>query len=195
MLNPASPVPLYRQLADDLLASIRDGRLHVGSRIPGEHELAERHGIGRPTVRQATEVLVRRGVLQRRRGAGTFVARPPQDVDLFSLGGTLSAFEGGGAAARPGGASVSGGEAAAARYGTLSVYYLGGVGSVELDGAALPDPPLTGYRVRAGRHVLRCRLPRDAEPHTLEVIVEPGRETVVEYELGGRPRATIGETP
>ncbi len=98
MLNPASPVPLYRQLADDLLASIRDGRLHVGSRIPGEHELAERHGIGRPTVRQATEVLVRRGVLQRRRGAGTFVARPPQDVDLFSLGGTLSAFEGGGAA-------------------------------------------------------------------------------------------------
>ena len=105
------------------------------------------------------------------------------------------AVEGGGAAARPGGASVSGGEAAAARYGTLSVYYLGGVGSVELDGAALPDPPLTGYRVRAGRHVLRCRLPRDAEPHTLEVIVEPGRETVVEYELGGRPRATIGETP
>jgi GntR family transcriptional regulator len=43
-------------------------------------------------VRQATDVLVRRGQLERRRGAGTFVAERPREVDLFSLGGTIAAF-------------------------------------------------------------------------------------------------------
>jgi GntR family transcriptional regulator len=92
VLNAASPIPLYRQLADTLLADIRAKRYGPGRRIPSEHALALRYGIGRPTVRQATDLLVRRHVLERRRGAGTFVSKTPEGVDLLSLAGTLEAF-------------------------------------------------------------------------------------------------------
>lgn len=93
MLNPTSPVPLYRQLADELVGEVRGGALGVGARLPSEHELARRFCVGRPTVRQATELLVRRGMIERRRGSGTFVRAPRQDVDLFTLSGTIAAFE------------------------------------------------------------------------------------------------------
>src|SRR5688572_13433208 len=96
MLNPASPLPLYQQLADELLREIESGSLSPGQRLPSEPELSRRHRIGRPTVRQATELLVRRGLIERRRGAGTFVREAPRRVDLFSLGGTLSSFREGG---------------------------------------------------------------------------------------------------
>ena len=92
MLDPNSPLPLYHQLADWLAEQIRLGKLAAGDRLPSEHELAARFGVGRPTVRQATDVLVRRGAVERRRGAGTFVRAGGRGVDLFSLGGTRSAF-------------------------------------------------------------------------------------------------------
>jgi len=91
-LNPHSPVPLYRQLADILLSRIRTGDYPPGARIPSEPELAAGCGIGRPTVRQATDVLVRSGVLSRVRGSGTYVRSAPKEVDLFSFAGTLTAF-------------------------------------------------------------------------------------------------------
>ncbi len=94
MLNPQSPLPLYHQLADRLTAMIRAGEYESGARIPSEHQLAATYGIGRPTVRQAIDVLVRRRMLVRRRGAGTFVRNDqPHEIDLFSLAGTTSAFQ------------------------------------------------------------------------------------------------------
>jgi GntR family transcriptional regulator len=95
-LNTRSPIPLYHQLADWLLAGIRAGEFAAGSRIPSEPELARTFGIGRPTVRQATELLIRRRRLERRRGSGTFVVEPPEQVDLFSLTGTMASFRRGG---------------------------------------------------------------------------------------------------
>jgi GntR family transcriptional regulator len=92
MLNTQSPIPLYHQLADILLEGIRSGDYPPGFRIPSEPQLAREYGIGRPTVRQAIDVLVRKRLLSRRRGSGTFVRRPEQEVDLFSLAGTSSAF-------------------------------------------------------------------------------------------------------
>jgi GntR family transcriptional regulator len=92
MLNPGSPIPLYRQLADLLMESIRAGKYPPGSRIPSEHQLAAVHQLGRPTIRQAVEQLVRKGMLVRRRGSGTYVREPQQDVDLFSLDGTSASF-------------------------------------------------------------------------------------------------------
>jgi GntR family transcriptional regulator len=93
MLNAASPVPLYHQLAERLLAEILGGRYSPGSKLPSEHELAETFGLGRPTVRQATAALIQRGLLERRRGSGTYVRSVPAQVDLFSLSGTLMSFE------------------------------------------------------------------------------------------------------
>jgi GntR family transcriptional regulator len=93
MLNTASPLPLYHQLADLLTSQIRAGQYTPGDRIPSEHQLAAIYGIGRPTVRQALDVLVRRRLLVRRRGSGTYVAPAEHEVDLFSLAGTTSAFQ------------------------------------------------------------------------------------------------------
>ncbi|MEI9948455.1 MAG: GntR family transcriptional regulator [Pseudomonadota bacterium] len=96
MLNPASPLPLYHQLAALLSGRIASGELSIGARLPSEPELSRQHGIGRPTVRQATELLVQRGLIERRRGSGTYVRKAEQRVDLFSLTGTMSSFQKGG---------------------------------------------------------------------------------------------------
>jgi GntR family transcriptional regulator len=92
MLNPASPIPLYRQLADLLADQIGKGDYPPGSRIPSEPRLSAMHGIGRPTVRQAIDALARKGLLSRRRGSGTYVRESAQEVDLFSLDGTSASF-------------------------------------------------------------------------------------------------------
>ncbi|MEJ2201066.1 MAG: GntR family transcriptional regulator [Desulfuromonadaceae bacterium] len=92
MLNPRAPTPLYYQLAQKLEAGIAAGTYPTGSRIPSEPQLAARYGIGRPTVRQAIDSLVRKGLLSRRRGSGTYVCEPPQEIDLFSLDGTGASF-------------------------------------------------------------------------------------------------------
>jgi GntR family transcriptional regulator len=92
MLNSQSPIPLYHQLADIILAKIRSGEYLPGSRIPSEHSLAATYGIGRPTARQAIDILVRKRILARRRGSGTFVRVHQEEVDLFSLAGTMSSF-------------------------------------------------------------------------------------------------------
>ena len=93
MLDATSPLPLYHQLAEELLAQIRSGAIGAGDKLPSEHSLAERYGVGRPTVRQATDSLIQRGLLMRKRGSGTFVRQVPAQVDLFSLAGTLVSFD------------------------------------------------------------------------------------------------------
>ena len=93
MLNLQSPIPLYRQLADILGRKIRAGEYTPGERIPSEHRLAQVYGIGRPTARQATDYLVRKRLLVRRRGSGTYVVQAPEEIDLFSLAGTMASFE------------------------------------------------------------------------------------------------------
>jgi GntR family transcriptional regulator len=93
VLDASSPLPLYHQLAEELLAQIRSGSLGAGEKLPSEHALAERYGVGRPTVRQATDTLIQRGLLVRKRGSGTYVRQVPAQVDLFSLAGTLVSFD------------------------------------------------------------------------------------------------------
>lgn len=93
MLNHESPVPLYYQLANLLMAKIRSGEYASGSKIPSEHVLADRYHIGRPTVRQATDILIRKKMLVRKRGSGTFVRSEDHEIDLFSFAGTIYSFQ------------------------------------------------------------------------------------------------------
>ncbi|WP_136795611.1 GntR family transcriptional regulator [Desulfosediminicola ganghwensis] len=92
-IDKASPVPLYHQLAELLQQEISSGRFQSGEKIPSENVLADLYRIGRPTVRQAIDSLVRKRLLVRRRGSGTFVAETPERVDLFSLAGTMASFK------------------------------------------------------------------------------------------------------
>ncbi len=92
MLNTQSPIPLYHQLADIILTRIKSEEYLPGEKIPPELKLAAEYRIGRPTVRQAIDVLVNKGFLTRKRGSGTFVCTPKEEIDLFSLDGTGSSF-------------------------------------------------------------------------------------------------------
>ena len=72
-LERSSPVPLYFQVAGQLERAIVDGSLAPGDRIVNEIELAARLGLSRPTMRQAIQVLVDKGMVVRKRGVGTQV--------------------------------------------------------------------------------------------------------------------------
>ena len=74
VIERASPLPLYHQLAEQLRAAIEDGRLKPGDPFENEMALAGRLELSRPTVRRAIGELVSRGLLVRRRGVGTTVA-------------------------------------------------------------------------------------------------------------------------
>ncbi|MEH2478044.1 GntR family transcriptional regulator [Nitrobacteraceae bacterium AZCC 2146] len=67
---------LYADLARNLHRAISSGKHRPGSFLPGEHELAEVHGVSRATVRAALNMLEREGLVERRRGAGTLVLEP-----------------------------------------------------------------------------------------------------------------------
>lgn len=73
--GPGGPTPLYRELSDRIGRQIEGGDLSPGAALPPERTLAELHGVSRVTVRKAMEQLSSRGLIEQRRGAGTFVAR------------------------------------------------------------------------------------------------------------------------
>ena len=64
----------YEQVADRIAADIRAGRLTPGDRLPSERDLARRLEVGRASVREAIAALQVAGVLETRRGSGSFVA-------------------------------------------------------------------------------------------------------------------------
>jgi GntR family transcriptional regulator len=86
-IDRGSPVPLYFQLAQHLEAAIQSGALEAGARLENEAELAAHLGLSRPTVRSAFLYLANKGMIVRKRGAGTVVAnkRIDRDVGLTSL--------------------------------------------------------------------------------------------------------------
>ncbi|HEY9328724.1 MAG TPA: GntR family transcriptional regulator [Streptomyces sp.] len=92
-VDRSSPVPLYYQLAQQLEAAIADGRLAAGGLLGNEIELAARLGLSRPTVRQAIQSLVDKGLLVRRRGVGTQVlhSKVRRPLELSSLYDDLEA--------------------------------------------------------------------------------------------------------
>ncbi|WLW50597.1 GntR family transcriptional regulator [Streptomyces sp. YU58] len=86
-LDRASPVPLYYQLAQQLEAAIEHGVLAPGNLLGNEIDLSVRLGLSRPTVRQAIQSLVDKGLLVRRRGVGTQVvhSQVKRPLELSSL--------------------------------------------------------------------------------------------------------------
>jgi GntR family transcriptional regulator/MocR family aminotransferase len=72
-LDPDGREPLRRQLAAELRASIRAGRLRAGVRLPASRALAAQLGVSRGVVTDAYEQLTAEGWLASRQGAGTTV--------------------------------------------------------------------------------------------------------------------------
>ncbi len=86
-LDRSSPVPLYFQVAEQISEAIRRGDLVPGARLDNEILLADRLGLSRPTIRQAIQYLVDKGLLVRKRGVGTQVVhgQVKRSVELTSL--------------------------------------------------------------------------------------------------------------
>ena len=73
-LDPASALPLYRQLSDSIRQLIVGGSLQAGDRLPATRELAGRLGLNRTTVSAAYAALEESGLLHGQVGRGSFVA-------------------------------------------------------------------------------------------------------------------------
>jgi GntR family transcriptional regulator len=91
-LQRASPEPLYQQLARQFETAIREGHLQPGSQIESEDALTKRYKVSRITIRQAIDDLVRKQLLVRKQGKGTFVIGPTVRHDLRRLHGLLGSL-------------------------------------------------------------------------------------------------------
>lgn len=82
-----SRVPLYAQVEAVLAAAIADGTYPPGSRLPNEDSLIERFGVSRTTIHKTVRNLIERGLIEIRRGKGTFVTQPRITQELTELSG------------------------------------------------------------------------------------------------------------
>lgn len=80
-----SAIPLYIQIAESLKARIESGVLSDGDRLPPERALSEMLGVNRLTLRRALRLLAGDGLLIRRQGKGTYIARPKIERHAGSL--------------------------------------------------------------------------------------------------------------
>lgn len=80
----------WRLIAEELRADITEGRLREGDRLPAENALAERFGVNRHTARQALASLAAEGLVESRRGSGTFVTGGSVHVHRIGMRTRLS---------------------------------------------------------------------------------------------------------
>jgi GntR family transcriptional regulator len=69
-------MPAYKKIQGAIIKRIESGQLKPGDTVDSERELAKIHKVSLMTARHALTALEREGLVQRRRGAGTFVAPP-----------------------------------------------------------------------------------------------------------------------
>lgn len=74
--NGRDGTPAYKRIQSAILNRIESGELKPGDAVQSERELAKIHAVSLMTARHALVALEREGRVQRRRGAGTFVAPP-----------------------------------------------------------------------------------------------------------------------
>jgi DNA-binding FadR family transcriptional regulator len=69
-------------LYDAILQSIMESELKEGDRLPGEEALSAQYGVSRPTVREVLARLRAGGYIVSRQGAGSYVGRPPNQINV-----------------------------------------------------------------------------------------------------------------
>jgi GntR family transcriptional regulator len=78
---------LYDRVESVLATAIADGSLPPETQLPPEESLIERFKVSRTTVRKAIQNLIERGLVEVRRGKGTFVTQPRITQELTELTG------------------------------------------------------------------------------------------------------------
>src|SRR4029450_12364568 len=93
-LDAGDRTPLHAQLERGIKAAIATGRLAVGDQLPTVRQLAVELKLNANTVAKVYAYLERAGMLETRRGVGTFVAartESPQEASLRRAGGDRAA--------------------------------------------------------------------------------------------------------
>ncbi len=72
----------YEEIAADLRAQVAASK--PGDRLPSDAELCDRYGVSRMTARQAVQLVSGEGLIERKRGAGTFVRHQAVPRELGS---------------------------------------------------------------------------------------------------------------
>ena len=73
-VDPRDPLPLWRQLEEGVRNLVATGALRPGAAVPSVRELARELAVNPATIAKAYQRLCDVGVLETRRGEGTFVA-------------------------------------------------------------------------------------------------------------------------
>ena len=76
---------LHRRIRTDIESEIMAGGLRPGDRLPTEAELTREYGCSRMTVSKALSALVASGLIDRRKRAGSFVARPRVHATVLDI--------------------------------------------------------------------------------------------------------------
>jgi len=63
----------YEDVVSEIEQSVKSGVLSIGSRLPGERELAQQFGVSRVVIREAVRHLEARGIVEVRVGSGTYI--------------------------------------------------------------------------------------------------------------------------
>src|SRR5713101_2895006 len=80
VLEPRDPTPIYAQLDRGLRAAIATGRLKPGDQLPTVRQLAVELKVNANTVARVYAELERSGVIETRRGVGSFVSARPAEA-------------------------------------------------------------------------------------------------------------------
>ncbi|QFU94498.1 GntR family transcriptional regulator [Amycolatopsis sp. YIM 10] len=83
MIDRASGLPAYRQVADELRKKINAGEYHPGDKLPSERVLVDTYQVSRITIREAVGLLRAEGLVSAEHGKGVFI-RPPHKVERLS---------------------------------------------------------------------------------------------------------------
>jgi len=78
---------IYKSIAERLRLRLNSSDYNVRSPLPGEKVLAQEFGVARMTIRKAIDLLVGWGLVVRRHGSGTFVARKDVHHETTNLTG------------------------------------------------------------------------------------------------------------
>ncbi len=73
-IDTRSKHAVYKQLVDEIIAAVRDGRLKAGDIVPSMNELSDELDISKETVKRAYGILREKGVLEAHQGKGFYVA-------------------------------------------------------------------------------------------------------------------------
>lgn len=79
-IDPASRLPIYRQLGNQIREAVARGRLRPGEQLPSVRDLSRTLVVNPNTVARVYTELEREGVLHTRQGLGVFVAEPKAEL-------------------------------------------------------------------------------------------------------------------